>query len=215
MATTKPIPQQFIELGGGYRLTDADFLRNAVLNMNSTSATYGIVATGSTQATATQLNSVLNQVDTVTASTGVNLPLSTGKHNIPCQWVIIVNNTATNLSVYGAQGSSDTINGVAGSTAQIIAPGVSALFNSIKGGAWFCGDIQSTAIRGTVTVTGATPVTVTNANITANSVVSFGLKTVGGTIAGQPYMTSVTAGTSFAVAAGASDTSTYNYLIIG
>ena len=140
MATTKPAFPNLPLLGSGKTLTNSDTIRNAILNMNSSSSTYGIVAAGTTQGTATQLNSVLNQVDTVAANTGVNLPLSTGKHNSPYQWVVIINNGVNNLSVYGAQGSTDTINGVAGSTAAVILPGATSLFNSAKGGAWFSGD---------------------------------------------------------------------------
>lgn len=214
MATSKPIPSQFTLTTPGKTLTDGDYIRNSILYMNSASSTYGIVATGTNQATATQLGAVLNQVDTVTSGTGVNLPLSTGKHATPCQWVVVINNAALNLSVYGFQGSTDTINGVAGSTAQIVAPGVAALFNTAKGGAWFSADIESTSSRGTFVATGSS-VTVANTSITANSVVTFGLKTVGGTILGAPYMLTVTPGTGFTVNAGASDTSTYNYTIIG
>ena len=69
---------------------------------------------------------------------------------------------------------------------------------------------------GTFTANGATPVTVTNANITANSVVAFGLKTVGGTVSPNgPAMITVTPGTGFTVAGTALDTSVYNYAIIG
>lgn len=214
MATTKPIANQFALTTPGKTLVEGDYMRNAILYMNSSSSTYGIVAAGTTQATATPLGAVLNQVDTVTSGTGVNLPLSTGKHGTPCQWVVVINNTLLNLSVYGFQGSSDTINGTAGSTAQIVAPGVAALFNTAKGGAWFSADIESSSSRGTFVATGSA-VTVANTTITANSVVTFGLKTVGGTISAAPFMLTVTPGTGFTVNAGASDTSTYNYLIIG
>jgi len=68
---------------------------------------------------------------------------------------------------------------------------------------------------GTFTVNGVTPVSVTNTNISANSVVVFGLKTAGGTVsAAGPAMLTVTPGTGFTAAGTASDTSTYNYLII-
>jgi hypothetical protein len=62
--------------------------------------------------------------------------------------------------------------------------------------------------------TGATAVVVLDANITANSVVIFTLKTVGGTPAGAPYLSAVTAGTGFSFKAVAGDTSTYNYVIL-
>ena len=67
---------------------------------------------------------------------------------------------------------------------------------------------------GTVTCTGGGTPTVTDANLTANSVIIFGLKTKGGTPA-QPIQTTVTPGTSFVITCGASDTSVYNYWILG
>lgn len=73
----------------------------------------------------------------------------------------------------------------------------------------------STSKGGTFTLNGATPVTVTNVNITANSVVIFGLKTVGGTVSPNgPAMLTVTPGTGFTVGGTALDTSVYNYLIM-
>lgn len=67
---------------------------------------------------------------------------------------------------------------------------------------------------GTVVINGVTPVTVTNANITKSSIVLFGLNTVGGTVGAIPTVKTITEGTSFTVAGTASDTSTYNYVII-
>lgn len=214
MATTKPLSLALQDTG--FRLTEGRPIEDAIVFNNGQMSTYGIVAAGTTQATATPLGAPLNQVDTTAANTGVNLPLSTGKRNVAFQNCIIVNNGANTLSVYGAQGSADTINGTAGSTAFTIAAGFTAAFVSIKGGAWFTGDITAapSGNKGTFVATGSA-VTITNANITANSVVEFGLKTVGGTILGAPYMTTVTPGTGFTVNAGASDTSTYNYNIVG
>lgn len=56
--------------------------------------------------------------------------------------------------------------------------------------------------------------TVANANVTANSIILITLKTVGGTVAAQLIAT-ITPGTGFTTTGGGSDTSTYNYLIIG
>jgi hypothetical protein len=67
---------------------------------------------------------------------------------------------------------------------------------------------------GTVTCTGGGTPTVTDTNLTANSVIIFGLKTKGGTPA-QPIMTTVTPATSFVITCGGSDTSVYNYWILG
>lgn len=71
------------------------------------------------------------------------------------------------------------------------------------------------ASSGTVTLDDSTPVTVANANVTANSIIIFTLKTVGGTVGTYPTIQTITPGTGFTVEGGASDTSTYNYLILG
>lgn len=69
---------------------------------------------------------------------------------------------------------------------------------------------------GTYVNNGSTPVTVSNAAVTANSIIVFTLKTVGGTVsASAPNVKTITAGTGFTVAGLASDTSTYNYEIRG
>ena len=66
----------------------------------------------------------------------------------------------------------------------------------------------------TFVANGATPVAITYPNITQNSVVIFGLNTVGGTVGNTPTVKTITPGTGFTVAATASDTSTYNYRVI-
>ena len=68
--------------------------------------------------------------------------------------------------------------------------------------------------EGTFTATGATAVTVACPSIDANSVVVFTLKTVGGTPAGAPYCSAITAGTGFDVKVAAGDTSVYNWFVI-
>lgn len=68
---------------------------------------------------------------------------------------------------------------------------------------------------GTFVANDATSVTVANTAVTANSQILMTLKTVGGTILGLPYIMTITPGTGFTVRAGAADTSTYNYTIIG
>jgi hypothetical protein len=67
---------------------------------------------------------------------------------------------------------------------------------------------------GTFTANGATPVTVADTAVTANSLIIFTLKTVGGTVGAYPSVKTITAGTGFTVGATASDTSVYNYRII-
>ncbi len=56
--------------------------------------------------------------------------------------------------------------------------------------------------------------TVSSTAITANSVLVCWLKTASGVITMQPYATAVSVGTSYTVAGGAGDNSTYNYVIL-
>lgn len=68
---------------------------------------------------------------------------------------------------------------------------------------------------GTFTANGATPVTVVEPNVTANSSIIITLKTVGGTVSPSvPYIATITPGTGFTVTGTASDTSVYNYLVV-
>lgn len=66
---------------------------------------------------------------------------------------------------------------------------------------------------GTFTCSGGTA-TVTNSNVDSGSIIWTTLKTVGGTVA-QPFVATITAGTGFTVTCGGSDTSVYNYVIVG
>lgn len=55
---------------------------------------------------------------------------------------------------------------------------------------------------------------VSNTSVTANSRIFFTLKTLGGTVGIAPYVSAVSAGTSFTVTATATDTSDYYYFIV-
>jgi hypothetical protein len=68
---------------------------------------------------------------------------------------------------------------------------------------------------GTFTANGTTNVVVANSNVTADSVIVVTLKTVGGTVGAVPSVKTITPGTGFAISGTASDTSVYNYRIIG
>jgi hypothetical protein len=68
---------------------------------------------------------------------------------------------------------------------------------------------------GTVTLNETTPVEVADARVTANSIIVLTLKTVGGTVGAQPVIDTITPGTGFTVKGSASDTSIYNYAILG
>lgn len=67
----------------------------------------------------------------------------------------------------------------------------------------------------TFTCNGATPVSVSQAKVTAGSIILPTLKTVGGTVGAVPAVQSLTAGTGFNVKCTASDTSVYTYFVLG
>lgn len=76
-------------------------------------------------------------------------------------------------------------------------------------------DNDLATMHGTVTLNGASDVTVANTAITTGSVVVFTLGTVGGTVGAAPVIDTITPGTGFTVKGTASDTSVYNYRIFG
>ncbi len=76
------------------------------------------------------------------------------------------------------------------------------------------GRIRLGDYKGTVTLNGATPVTVALPAVSADSLIVFTLKTVGGTVGAYPSIKTITPGTGFTVAGTAADTSIYNYAII-
>ena len=69
-------------------------------------------------------------------------------------------------------------------------------------------------LAGTFTANQTTEVVVADVAINEDSVVLISLNTVGGTPAGQPFLSSRTVGTSFGVKAATGDTSVYNYVIL-
>jgi len=68
-------------------------------------------------------------------------------------------------------------------------------------------------IKGTVTANGTSAVTITDSGIDVNSILVFGLNTVGGTVGAIPNVKTITAG-SCTIKATASDTSVYNFVIL-
>lgn len=66
----------------------------------------------------------------------------------------------------------------------------------------------------TFTANNTTAVTVTNTNVTANSIILLTVKTATGANAGQAYVSATSVGASFTVKSGAADTSVYNYMIL-
>lgn len=241
MATTFNTP--FMQKpDAGFRLGDIRTIFDAIVSNNANSAAYGITATGSTQATALQLTSVISQVDTVSASTGVNLPLTTGSRTVPYQICYVINNGASTLTVYAATGSTDTINGIAGSTGVSQISGANAIYVSAKPGVWevfgalstgtfgalsLSGSLTFTTINagiiqkqgtngkvGTFVANGTNSVTVTNTSIAISDAIIISLNTAGGTVGPTPSLKTITAGTGFTVVGTALDTSTYNYSVI-
>ena len=67
---------------------------------------------------------------------------------------------------------------------------------------------------GTFVANGASVVTVVDTNVDAGSNIIITLNTPGGTVGAIPAVQTKTAGVGFTVAGTASDTSTYNYLIL-
>lgn len=108
----------------------------------------------------------------------------------------MTNNTTAQLAVDSGPSIviSNVIKGPAGGTA----PKAQLLFTS-----------------GTFVCNGSSNVTVTEPLVTANSAIIVTLKTVGGTVGATPAVKTITAGTGFAIAGTASDTSTYNYTVVG
>lgn len=66
---------------------------------------------------------------------------------------------------------------------------------------------------GTFVVNGTTPVTISAASIVITDILISSLNTVGGTVGALPAVKTITAG-QLTVAASASDTSTYNYILV-
>jgi len=100
-------------------------------NLIAESSYDGILASGTSQATATQLSTSQNNVVTVASGTGVNLPASCAGVS-----VTVENNGANSLTVYPFQGSTDTINGIAATQGIQILPGSVAVFNCTTAGFW-------------------------------------------------------------------------------
>lgn len=90
-----------------------------------------ITAAGTTQATATPLNALLNNIATVGAGTGVNLPQSASGLQI-----LVMNNGLNPLQVYPLQGAADTINGVAAGNGVQQQTGTAATYNCTTTGVW-------------------------------------------------------------------------------
>ena len=69
-------------------------------------------------------------------------------------------------------------------------------------------------LNGSTFTCAASAATVVNSNVDSGSIIWMTLKTVGGTVA-APFVATITPGTGFTVTCGGSDTSTYNYVVVG
>lgn len=154
-----------------------------------------------------------NAAFTDTTDTAANIITAQPNAHVGISWEWTYQNT-TNATATLTGGSGVTVSGITsvagGMWARFLVTYTAAATITIVGFA-----ATNAGANGTFTANGATAVVVANTNITANSVVVYGLKTVGGTPAGAPFMSAVTAGTGFSVKAAAGDTSVYSYSIIG
>jgi hypothetical protein len=142
--------------------------------------------------------------------------LSSGASGTAQTMQIVTNSQATPYTLTAASGQY--FYGNTGSVTTFVVPPKSSVifFGWSIGGTfyWSATNCANTnQISGTFVASGTTGTAVSDTRVTANSTISFGLNTAGGTILGAPYVSSQTAGTGFTVKAGASDTSTYNYTI--
>ncbi len=206
---TAVTPSPFIT---GFRLIDGNEL-NTQFAHPKVATQDGITATaGGGKTNAFQLTTRINRV-TVAATAGDSIKLNA---NSLGKIVIVTNDTANPIQVFG--NGTDTINDVATATGISQGALTTTVYFSPLAGKWYTnGSVgaNSGATKGTIVATAATPVTVANTAVTANSIITFTLKTVGGTVGAYPTIPTITPGTGFTFVATASDTSTYNYSIVG
>lgn len=87
---------------------------------------------GGGQSGATQLQYGMNRVSTVgSANDSVALPIA-----VASAWVLLVNDGANAAKVFAKNGSSDTIDGITGSTGVTITNAKRDLFYCLTAGAW-------------------------------------------------------------------------------
>lgn len=94
----------------------------------------GLTAVGTTQATALALAKVINVVTTAAASTGVCLPTAAAVG--VGGYVVIFNYGANPIKVYGAVGSSDTIDGAAAATGVTLTNALRCEYYVTAAGVW-------------------------------------------------------------------------------
>jgi hypothetical protein len=170
-----------------------------------------IAAAGTTQATGTLIGneSPFVTVSNNTVANGVVLPTGFFRGQ---EIVVYPSLASASLRVYPPVGG--TINGGTANAALFVTPRSTTRFIATDStGLNWATDSQG-GVSGTFTANGATPVTVADASVTADSNIIFTLKTVGGTVGAMPRCVTITPGTGFNVNCTASDTSVYNYRIL-
>lgn len=150
---------------------------------------------------------------TDTTDTAANIISAQFNAHIGDSWYYIYQNT-TNAPATITGGTGVTVSSVtvipANSSAQyLVTYTASATITMVGLG------VTNSPVLGTFVANGATTVTVANAAMSPGSLVNITLKTVGGTVGSLPHLLTATPGTGFTVSGTASDTSTYNYAILG
>ena len=156
-----------------------------------------------------------NTAFTDTTATGAQLDAALTNAAVGQSWVWTYQNTTNANATLSAGASGVTLSGItvvySMTTARFLVTRTAAATYTIVG-------IEQTAAFGsfgTFTCNGTTAVTVTDSRVTANSAIDVTLKTAAGTVGATPAIKTITAGTGFTIAGTASDTSVYNYLVLG
>ena len=101
--------------------------------------TQGATATGTNQATAFVLTTIITNFTTAAASTGAVLPTAT---KVGRKW-IVYNNGANPIQIYG--NGTDTIDGVAGATGVTLTNARAASFTCVQTGKWLSNLLGATS----------------------------------------------------------------------
>lgn len=125
--------------GNGPQLIDGTFINAMCSTLNETTAS-GIVAAGTTQATATLIPAAiaLVEVDTVPGSSGISLPFAFLGTEIQ-----VINSTSTTMVVYPnvannpITAAQDTINGASSVSVTGVSGGTVSALVCAKNGKWF------------------------------------------------------------------------------
>ena len=187
---------------------------NSVVTALNTVGAGTITAAGIVGKITARGGSQSNTAFTDTTATGTQIDAALTDAQVGQSWEWTYENT-TNATATLQGGTGVTVSGITavpgGTQARFLVTRTAAATYTVVG-------FLATSAKGssgTFVANGVTPVTVANSMVTANSAIIITLKTVGGTVGAVPAIQTITAGTGFTVAGTASDTSTYNYLIIG